>query len=118
LNGVRDLQDVLAGYRATGVYADHWWLLIQHDGRDAGCLILTDHPTENQMELIYLGIVPEFHGRGFGLAATRHAQALARRAGRPRLILAVDSTNGPAQAVYQQAGFMRWDRKKVLLRFF
>jgi ribosomal protein S18 acetylase RimI-like enzyme len=117
LNGLRDVHDVLAGYRAMGVYADQWWLLMQYDGRDAGCLILTDHPADEQMELIYLGIVPEFRGRGFGLAATRHAQTLARRAGRRRLILAVDSANGPAQAIYRQAGFIRWDRKKVMLRF-
>ncbi|NIP87151.1 MAG: GNAT family N-acetyltransferase [Planctomycetales bacterium] len=118
LNGRRAVEDILAGYRAVGAYADPLWLLIQFAGRYIGCLILTDHPADDQLELIYLGIVPEFRGRGFGLAATRHAQGLTRRAGRSRLILAVDSTNGPAQAIYGRAGFICWDRRQVVLRFF
>jgi len=81
-----------------------------------GCVLLADHPEHDQSELMYLGIVPEQRGHGWGLQATRHAQWLARRAGRERLILAVDDTNGPARNVYTQAGFRLWDRRSVYAR--
>ncbi|NIP86122.1 MAG: GNAT family N-acetyltransferase, partial [Planctomycetales bacterium] len=114
----RDVRDVLDGYRGQGMSADRWWRLLQHDGQDVGCLILADYPPADQMELVYLGILPEFRGRGFGLAATWHALGMAAEGGRAHLTLAVDAQNGPAQALYRRAGFLRWDRKQVLLRFF
>ncbi len=93
---VRDLDDVLADYRAGGVFDPARWLLVTEAGQDIGCLLLADQPADNQWELVYLGIVPEARGRALGLALVRHAQWLARLAGRGRLVLAVDAENGPA----------------------
>ena len=94
------------------------WFFIQRQGTDVGCLLLNDHPAEQQWELVYLGIVPEARGHGWGEQATRFAQSLARRAGRKRLILAVDATNDPAVSAYTKAGFFEVLRRSVFLKIF
>jgi ribosomal protein S18 acetylase RimI-like enzyme len=118
LNGVRALDDVLAGYRACGVFDPTRWFIVRRDERDIGCLLLTDHPEEDHWEIVYAGLAPAERGRGFGLAMVRHAQALTCRAGRARLMLAVDAANAPAVATYEAAGLIVWDRRIAMLRVF
>jgi ribosomal protein S18 acetylase RimI-like enzyme len=116
VDGWRGMDDVLAGYRHTGVHHPEWWIIFRHGNKDVGCLLLADHPEHEQCELMYVGVVPEKRGRGWGLQATRHAQWLGWRAGRQRMVLAVDEANWPALRVYQAAGFERWDRRAVFVR--
>ncbi|MCA9142512.1 MAG: GNAT family N-acetyltransferase [Planctomycetaceae bacterium] len=118
LDGVRDMSDVLQGYEQTGEYSPDRWFFIQHAGEDVGCLLLNDHPMQQQWELVYLGIVPESRGNGWGEQATRFAQSLARGAGRERLILAVDAQNDPAVNAYTKAGFFELLRRSVFLKIF
>jgi len=115
LNGVRQIDDVLAGYRATGVFSPGRWLLVRHQGEDVGCLLLADHPEQESYELVYMGLVPSARGNGWGKDITRRAQWLTREAGRRRLVLAVDSANGPAIRMYSMLGFHAWDRRNVFL---
>ena len=77
-----DIDDVIAGYRATGVFRAENWLIVQHDGQDVGVLILADHPQARHWELVYMGLVPEARGCGWGREITQHAQTLAERAQR------------------------------------
>lgn len=105
----RSPEDVLAGYRAAGVFSPDHWLFVRHEGRDVGCLLLADHPAVGNMELVYLGVVPSSRGQGFGREICQHAQWLARQAGRRRLVAAVDSANLPAVRMYTAAGFSVWD---------
>jgi mycothiol synthase len=116
LNGIRDVDDVLGGYRSIGEFDPQRWLIARHHGRDVGCVLLADHPTAGQWELVYMGVTPEARGRGWGLEMTRHAQWLARQAGRQRIVLAVDVANEPAIAIYAAAGFVSFDRRSVFLR--
>jgi len=118
LNGVRHIDAVLAGYRATGTFHPDRWLLVRHQGADVGCLLLADHPEEENWELVYMGLVPSARGNGWGRAITRHAQWLTRQAGRPRLVLAVDRANAPAVRMYSMEGFRAWDRRSVYLKVF
>lgn len=118
LNGVRSDEDVLAGYQATGVFAPERWFLLRYDGRDAGCLLLADHPETDQYELVYMGLVPEVRGAGLGEVVTRYAMWQAKQAGRQRLVLAVDAKNGPAKAMYGAAGLVRWQQRYVWVRRF
>lgn len=111
-------EDVLAGYRATGVFSPDHWLFVRSQGRDVGCLLLADHPAAGNMELVYLGVVPSSRGQGFGREICRHAQWLARRAGRRRLVAAVDSANRPAVQMYAAAGFSVWDCRTAYLKRF
>lgn len=116
LNGVREIEDVLAGYRATGVFDPHRWLIVRHRGADVGCLILTEHPNHDTWELVYMGLIPQARGHGFGMDIARHGQWLTRQAGRSRLVLAVDAANEPAIRMYAAVGFQAWDRRSVFLK--
>ncbi len=62
LNGVRDVEDVLAGYRASGVFDAGRWLLVRHGGADVGCLLLSDFPEHDNWELCYMGVAPRRAG--------------------------------------------------------
>jgi mycothiol synthase len=117
LDGRRKMDDVLAGYQQSGRFRPQWWLVARHAGQDVGCILLTDYPEHDQAELIYMGIVPEHRGKGWGIQVTRYAQWLTRRAPRARLVLAVDNINWPAQGVYTAAGFDHWDRRRVYIRY-
>ena len=118
LDGVRQIEDVLAGYRATGVFSPSRWLIVQDRNRDVGCLLLTDHPSHDNFELVYMGLLPSVRGKGWGLDITRYAQWLTRQAGRPRLVLAVDAANDPGIRMYTMAGFRCFDRRRVFLKTF
>lgn len=118
LDGVREIEDVLAGYRATGVFDPSRWLIVRHQGQDVGCLLLADHPEDENWELVYMGVAGSRRGHGWGMDIARHAQWRTRRAGRPRLVLAVDAANEPAIRAYAAVGFKAWQRRSVFLRIF
>ncbi len=118
LNGVRRIEDVLAGYRATGVFDPRRWLIVRHDNRDAGCLLLADHPEDGNYELVYMGLAASARGRGWGTHIARQAQWRTRQAGRPRLVLAVDAANEPALKIYTAVGFRAWDRRSAYVKVF
>jgi ribosomal protein S18 acetylase RimI-like enzyme len=116
LNGLRDVEDVLEGYKATGEFDPARWLIVRHEGRDVGCLLLTAYLDPPVWELIYQGVVPWARGRGLGTDVTRHAQWLAEKAGVEQLVLAVDALNEPALSVYAAAGFRAWESRWVFVR--
>jgi ribosomal protein S18 acetylase RimI-like enzyme len=117
LNGVRDLDDVINGYQATGTFRPENWQFIQAAGADVGVLLVADHDQHGHRELMYMGIVPEVRGRGWGRQIARFAQWQARTAGVERIVVAVDASNSPAVAMYRMTGFEIWDRRAVYLRF-
>jgi GNAT superfamily N-acetyltransferase len=118
LSGTRQMSDVIAGYRATGIFDPARWFILRHAGTDVGCLLLAEHAPNRQWEVAYVGLVPEARGHGWGLATIRQAQWLARCARVDRLLLAVDAANSPAIATYAACGFAAWDRRTVMLRIF
>ena len=81
VNGVRSIDDVLQGYKATGNFDPERWFTVLDRGEEVGCLILTDYPEHATWELIYMGLLPMARGRGRGLRIVRHALWLARQAG-------------------------------------
>jgi ribosomal protein S18 acetylase RimI-like enzyme len=117
LNGVRDVDNVINGYQATGVFKPQNWMIVRAHGEDAGVLLLADHPKAGHWELMYMGLVPEVRGNGWGRQITRHAQWLAAQSGVERIVLAVDATNEPALRMYRNTGFEMWDRRTVFVRF-
>lgn len=117
MNGKRQMDDVLDGYRATGVFQPENWLIVEREGRDVGVLLLAEDPAAALFELVYMGLVPEARGKGFGAQVARHAVRLAGKANAERVVLAVDAANSPALAMYGRAGFTEWDRRTVYVRF-
>jgi mycothiol synthase len=116
MNGIRDIEDILSGYRATNDFRPELWMIVRHGDRDVGCLLLADYPEHENCELVYMGILPNTRGNGWGVAIARHAQWIARQLDRPRLVLAVDEANLPARNLYASIGFHGWDRRTVYLR--
>jgi mycothiol synthase len=116
LDKVRDIDDVLAGYREHGVHRPEHWYLVAEKGHNLGVLLLTEHPSVNNWELIYMGVVPDARGRRLGEAIARFASTTAHRGGAERLVLAVDAANAPAIAMYRRAGFNEWDHRIVYAR--
>ncbi len=119
LEGVRSLDDVIEGHRATGRFVPERWRLGQVPGEPeaAVVLLLAEVPDRDVWEVVYLGLTQAARGRGLGRAAIQQALDLAH----PhvsRLELAVNLRNHPATRLYEAAGFVPFDRRSVHLAVF
>ncbi len=117
LNGRRQESDVLEGYRDTGDSKSEWWWLLVFENEIAGCLLLAEHRALTRLELVYVGIAPDFRGHKIGFLATQFALWQAKQLEQEAVVLAVDSKNLPAVNAYHKAGFEVWDRRLLLLKF-
>jgi len=118
IDGCRQTSDTIRGYRHTGDSDTGHWHLITRGGQEIGCLLLAEHKNAKVWELVYMGIVPEKRGCGFGLQAVMFAQWYIRHHQGTRVILAVDEQNSPGQKMYSRANFRLIDRRAVWLRVF
>ena len=115
LNGLRDIEDVLAGHKASGDFDPGLWALLCEGERALGALLLAPTPTGETVELVYLGLVPAARGRGLADLMMRQALAVAAR-GAGRLSLAVDSENAPALKLYYRHGMQRAGTRLAMMR--
>ncbi|MCC7086739.1 MAG: GNAT family N-acetyltransferase [Pirellulales bacterium] len=115
LNGKRPVDEVLASYRAIGHNRRQTWFVAQQESANVGCLLLAEHPKQRDLELIYMGVVPPFRGRGMGRDFIEHARTIAGGLPTERLSLAVDARNKPALAIYRAAGFAEAAKYKLYL---
>jgi len=117
LNGLRHIDDVLDGHKASGVFdPKHWYLLLEEE-RPVGVLLLASSGREaGIMELVYLGLPPEARGRKLGELLVRQAMAVVAAEGHQRLSLAVDARNIPALKVYYRHGMNRIASKLAMMR--
>jgi len=118
LDGVRAMDDVFESYRHGSDHDPEIWFRIQHQGEDIGVLIMTEYKSAGQMELIYMGVVQEHRGEGFGVLIAKYAQWVARTRSFAQLITAVDQSNGPAIKMYAIAGYNPWDRRVAYIHVF
>jgi ribosomal protein S18 acetylase RimI-like enzyme len=116
VDGLRPTREVLLGYREIGLPRNDWWFIARHAGQDIGCLLVADHRPAAHAELVYMGLIPEMRGRGWGVFLAHQAQLIAASSGAERLILAVDAANLPALRHYQAAGFQFWEQRTVLVK--
>jgi ribosomal protein S18 acetylase RimI-like enzyme len=116
VDGLRPTRDVLAGYRDIGQPRKDWWFIARHDGRDVGCLILADHAPAKHAELVYMGLIPEVRGRGWGVYLAEQAKRIASQSSAEQLVLSVDAANLPAWRHYQAAGFRFWEQRTILIK--
>ncbi len=115
VNGVRSLDEIIAGHLAQGTHrADRWWLALERD-RPVGVVILTDVPDWDGWEVSYVGVVPAARRRGFGRELMVKALLEARAAEAAQLTLSVDARNHPAAELYRQLGFEPFDQRAVYL---
>ncbi len=116
LKDFRSGTEALASHKLPGVLDPCLWLLFLIDGCDAGLLLLNEHPDQNTIELVYMGVVPELRGKNLGRAMLRHGLQLAVQRSRAAMFLAVDCQNRYANAVYAEFSFAELARRRVLLR--
>jgi ribosomal protein S18 acetylase RimI-like enzyme len=117
LNGRRSINAVIDGYRATGDFCAENWRIVCNNSHDVGVLLLAHHRAAEHVELVYMGLLKKYRGRGWGRQIVQCAQVLARRARVSRIVLAVDAANEPALRMYHSTGFEAWDRRAVYVRF-
>ncbi len=65
LNGVRGIEDIISGHKASGEFDPAHWFVLCHRGSNSGIeqphgvLILSRLPRGDTAELVYLGLVPQ-----------------------------------------------------------
>lgn len=116
MDHLRKTADVIAGYQAVGEFRPEHWQIARYEGTDVGCLLVNLHPDVRHAEVVYMALVPEVRGRGWGYLLACHAQRLARKMGCERVVLAVDAANEPAICPYARAGFSTFDRRAVWIK--
>lgn len=116
LNGLRPALEVLDEYAEIGSSGMSLWQRAVENNADVGCLLLADHPSQNQVELVYMALLPQARGRGLGRQLVRESLRIAAVLSRKRIVLAVDAANQPAAAQYEAAGFREWERRSAFVQ--
>lgn len=106
LTGIRPIDDVLASHKASGPFDPTLWELARVGDRDVGCLLLSRLVRAPMLELVYLGVVPEFRRRGAGRLLLRRAFDKCESARAAQLTVVVDERNAPAKRLYAEFGLL------------
>ncbi len=102
---MRRIGDIVDGHlSACGGDAGHWFIA-RADGTPIAAALVSVTLTPGTADLVYLGVVPEWRGKGIGAAAMLHALRSAALAGPRAVSLAVDTRNEPAVRLYRSLGF-------------
>jgi ribosomal protein S18 acetylase RimI-like enzyme len=116
LNGMRSVEDVIAGHKAAGDFDPRLWFSVVENGQPLGVLLLNRSAGNPSVELVYIGTIPAARGRGVGDFLLRYARAVASLENRQYLSLAVDLRNTPALRLYYRHQLMRVGSRLALLR--
>jgi ribosomal protein S18 acetylase RimI-like enzyme len=116
LNGLRTIDDILAGHRATGDFDPQHWFILCENQTPLGAVLLSKVLRTDVTELVYLGLIPQRRGHGLADILMRRAAAVAMASKHGRLSLAVDAGNLPALKLYWRHGLQVIGRKQALLR--
>ena len=115
LRGLREIDDIIAGHKAAGLFSPQRWLM-RIDGDEAqGCILLNENPLHPTLEVAYVGVRPAHRRRGVGAALMSRAMTLAASERFERMTLAVDEKNAPAISLYEKLGFQRLTRRRALV---
>jgi mycothiol synthase len=113
LSGVRTIEDVMASHRAVGEFNERHWFVVMDGDVPAGVLLLARIPPRNSMDVVYMGLLPQYRGRGLGRAILHQAVKVARDCGCVLVTLAVDAANTPAVRLYGACGFTETTRRRA-----
>jgi mycothiol synthase len=116
LNGLRDIEDVIAGHKASGEFNPRFWFVLMERDMPRGVVLLGRVPRTDAAELVYLGLARAARGRGLSDLMMRQALWAVREMNLSRLTLAVDSHNAPAIRLYYRHGMQRIGSKVALMR--
>ena len=116
LNGLREPEDLLMGHWMRDSLRPSDWSLITYQGEDVGCLLMSRHTSRSEYEVVYVSVLPEMRGRGFGRQVIEQAQQIGFRAGVKEIVLTCDIQNLPAWKLYESCAFRATGRWKLLAR--
>ena len=117
LNGRRSAEEALRSHQAGSPFRPALWKLYRVSGRDVGVVLMAPHEDQSAWELVYMGVVPEARGRGYGRAMLVAALQEARAAKVENFFLSVDRRNHYARHLYQRLGFVEVAQRCVHARF-
>jgi ribosomal protein S18 acetylase RimI-like enzyme len=116
LNGLRDIDDIIAGHKASGEFDPNRWYLLYERANAVAVLLLSRSPHADGVELVYLGLAPQARGRGISDLLMHLAMASVSADQRMQLSLAVDSRNERAMKLYYRHGMQRVGSRMALIR--
>ncbi|MDB5347427.1 MAG: acetyltransferase [Schlesneria sp.] len=116
LNGIRTGDEAIVSHKLSGEFHPDCWSLYTVEGQDAGVAMLNDHPDQDAVELVYIGVAPHARGQGLGRRMLQDGIRDAVGRGRAVMFLAVDCENRFANALYGEFQFAELARRQVMLR--
>ena len=115
LLGIRPINDVLAGHKATGIFTPNLWHVFYQENDPVAVLLLSPLPNNQGCELVYLGLSPNYRGKGYASKILQWGMRLASNANQKKMLLAVDRSNQPALHLYKSLGFAQSGIKDALI---
>lgn len=97
------IEELLANFYANAPLAPQHWYHVNYQQQSVGILLLV--PTGQRCELLLMGLLPEWRGKGLGNALMEKAFLTSAQAGARELVLTVDANNTPAKRLYERNGF-------------
>jgi len=116
LAGMRNIEDIIAGHKASGEFDPRYWFVLRLHGRPAAVLLLNRVAGADAAELTYLGVAPEARRMGLGTLLVRQALGGAAMMRVKSITLAVDAGNAPALRLYFRHGFRKVTSKLAMMR--
>ncbi len=118
LTGVRTMRDVMDSHRSAGQFDPAGWYVLAHRGRNVGALITARTAFRPNLEVVYIGLVPQGRGQGLGRICMHRAIQRARDLSLSQVTLAVDAANTSACRLYETMGFVAHARKVVWIQVY
>lgn len=116
LDGLRSTDEAIASHKASGEFRPEFWRLYRVDSRDAALVLISEHPDRRAWELVYMGVAPQFRGRGLGRQLLAEVISDLSQTGADVFFLAVDDRNDYANRVYDHLGFEVIAKRALYLR--
>lgn len=116
LCGLRTGADILSGHMHSGIFQPKWWTILREGERELGVALFNGSTGTSSIELVYLGIIPEARGRGFGRGLLQAGLCRVAGAREKRIVLAVDQANEPAISIYKTWGFRTTTSRYAFIR--
>lgn len=116
LNGIRHIEDILASHRATGQFDAGLWQVGMVENEPVGVVLLSFIEEQDACEVVYMGCLPQWRGRGYGAALLARGFSLARERQVYTMTISVDEKNLPARKLYKSFGFYEIMQRAVWIR--
>ena len=117
LAGRRDINDIMAGHKAVGVFDPALWtVVLEHQHEPVGVSLLNRTQHSEAVELVYFGLAPEARGRGLSDVLLQDSLCAAATHNARAMTLAVDARNTPALKLYHRHHFRDVCSRIALMR--